>query len=101
MQKFNVGETFAGLPLEKGIELADGLKGIAPAGMTMAQFALRWCLDFDAVTMVIPGAKRPEQARDNAAASDLPPLAPALHAPYPAILRGTSGRTHPREVLSG
>ena len=78
--KFNVGETFAGLPLEKGIELADWLKGIAPAGMTMAQFALRWCLDFDAVTVVIPGAKRAEQARDNAAASDLSPLAPELHA---------------------
>lgn len=79
-QKFNVGETFAGLPFEKGVALADMLRPLIPSGMTMAQFALRWCLDFDAVTTVIPGAKRPEQARMNAAASDLPPLEPALHA---------------------
>ncbi|MGA2065884.1 MAG: aldo/keto reductase [Thermoguttaceae bacterium] len=78
-QKFNVGETFAGLPLPKGIELADALKPLLPVGMTMSQFALRWCLDFAEVTTVIPGAKRAEQARQNAAASDLPPLSPDLH----------------------
>jgi aryl-alcohol dehydrogenase-like predicted oxidoreductase len=78
-QAFNVGETFAGLPFEKGVELAEALKALVPAGATMAQFALRWCLDFDAVTAVIPGASRPEQARDNAAASALPALSPALH----------------------
>ncbi len=77
-QKFNVGETFAGLPFGKGVELADMLKPLVPGQATMAQFALRWCLDFDAVTTVIPGAKRPEQARMNALASDLPPLDPAL-----------------------
>ena len=78
-QAFNVGETFAGLPLEKGIELADALKLLVPSGVAMSQFALRWCLDFEAVTTVIPGAKRPEQARDNAAASELSPLSPSLH----------------------
>jgi aryl-alcohol dehydrogenase-like predicted oxidoreductase len=78
-QKFNVGETFAGLPLALGIELAGALQPLVPAGMTMAQFALRWCLDFAEVTTVIPGAKRAEQARQNAAASELPALAPALH----------------------
>jgi len=77
---FNVGETFAGLPFERAVELADALKPWVPPGMTMAQFALRWCLDFEAVTVVIPGGKRPEQIRDNAAASDLPALSPALHA---------------------
>ena len=40
----------------------------------MAQTALRWILMFDAVSCTIPGAKRPDQAADNAAASDLPPL---------------------------
>ena len=78
-KSFNVGETFAGLPLEKGIDLVDVLRELVPEGMTMAQFALRWCLDFDAVSAVIPGARRADQARDNAAASDLPPLSPALH----------------------
>jgi aryl-alcohol dehydrogenase-like predicted oxidoreductase len=31
---------------------------------------------FDAVTCAIPGAKTPAQARENAAAADLPPLLP-------------------------
>jgi aryl-alcohol dehydrogenase-like predicted oxidoreductase len=78
-QHFNVGETFAGLPFAKGVELADELKSLVPAGMTMADMALRWCLDFDAVSTIIPGAKNPDQARANARASALPPLAPELH----------------------
>jgi aryl-alcohol dehydrogenase-like predicted oxidoreductase len=38
----------------------------------MAQFALRWILEHDAVSCAIPGAKNPGQATDNAAAADLP-----------------------------
>ena len=79
-QQFNVGETFAGLPFEKGVELADALKPIVPAGQTLADFALRWCLDFEAVSVLIPGAKNPEQARANARAASLPRLSLALHA---------------------
>jgi aryl-alcohol dehydrogenase-like predicted oxidoreductase len=67
-QAFNVGETFAGLPFEQGVELADAIKPLVPPGMDMATMALRWCLDFPAVSVVIPGAKRPDQARDNAGA---------------------------------
>ena len=79
-QKFNVGETFAGLPFAKGVELADALRPLVPAGLTMAEMALRWCLDFDAVSVVIPGAKNPDQARQNARGSSLPPLSRELHA---------------------
>ncbi len=79
-EAFNVGETFAGLEFEKGVELADALKAHVPDGMTMAQFALRWVLDHDAVTTVIPGASRVQQARSNASASDLEPLGDELHA---------------------
>jgi len=79
-QQFNVGETFAGLPFAKGVELADALKRFVPGGTTLSEFALRWCLDFDAVSAVIPGAKNPEQARANARASALPHLGIALHA---------------------
>jgi len=78
-QQFNVGETFAGLPFETGVELADWIKPKVPEGMTMAQMALRWCLDFDAVTTIIPGAKNPKQALANAQASDLSPLPSQLH----------------------
>ena len=83
-QAFNVGETFAGLPFQKGIELVDGVKEIfTTAGLlssaSMAQLATRWILDHDAVSVVIPGAKDAQQARDNAAASALPPLSSAVH----------------------
>ena len=40
-QAFNVGETFAGMPFAKGVELADALKASVPAGLTMAEWALR------------------------------------------------------------
>ena len=77
---FNVGETFAGLPYDLGVSLSDELKTFVPDGETMAQWALRWILDFDAVSVVIPGASRPDQAAANAAASDLPPLGADAHA---------------------
>lgn len=78
-EAFNVGETFVGLPFEKGVELANELKPLVPEGMTMAQFALRWVLDHEAVTVVIPGASRPSQVAANAATSDLLTLPDELH----------------------
>jgi len=86
-EAFNVGETFAGLGLAKGAELADRIKPWVPDGMKMAQMALRFCLDFDAVTTVIPGAKRPDQARANALASALSPLSDDLHTKLEAFYR--------------
>jgi len=84
-QCFNVGETFAGLPFQKGIELAEEIKALVPEGMTMAQMALRWILDFDAVSVIIPGASRPEQVAANASASEIAPLSPALHEKLAAL----------------
>ncbi|MEO7932867.1 MAG: aldo/keto reductase [Chthoniobacterales bacterium] len=76
---FNVGETFAGLPYELGVELAEEIKPLVPEGMTMAQMAQRWILDFDAVSVVITGASRPDQVVANATSSTLPPLGRLLH----------------------
>ena len=42
----------------------------------MAQAALRWILMEDAVSVVIPGARRPDQALANAGADALAPLTP-------------------------
>ena len=78
-QCFNVGETFAGLPFEKGVELADALKAMTPEGMSLADMAQRWILDHDAVSAIIPGASRPDQIERNARISDLPPLSDDLH----------------------
>ena len=76
---FNVGETFAGLPFAQGVSLANQLKPLVPDGLTMAQMAQRWVLDFPAVTTVITGATRAEQVVGNTAVSQLPPLSPELH----------------------
>lgn len=73
-EDFDRGETFSGVDYETGLDAVEVLQDLVPEGMTMAQFALRWILMFDAVTCVIPGAKRPAQAEDNALAADLPPL---------------------------
>jgi aryl-alcohol dehydrogenase-like predicted oxidoreductase len=75
-EAFDMGETFSGVPYEVGLAAVEELRMLAPAGATMAQFALRWILMFDAVTCAIPGAKRPSQAEDNFAAANLPALAP-------------------------
>jgi len=78
-QCFNVGETFAGLPFAKGVELADAVKPLVPAAMPMSALALRWCLDFQAVSVIIPGAKNPAQALANSQVSELAPLSVERH----------------------
>jgi aryl-alcohol dehydrogenase-like predicted oxidoreductase len=78
-QSFNVGETFAGLPFEKGVDLSDALKPGIPGGMTLAEMALRWCLDFEAVSVIIPGARNAAQAQGNARASVLAQLGAQRH----------------------
>jgi len=79
-QRFNVGETFAGLPFGKGVELSARVRECLPAGMAPALAALRFCLDFEAVTVVIPGARRARQVLENAGASEREPLGAGLHA---------------------
>ncbi len=78
-EAFHVGETFNGLPQDVGAALVDGLRPLVPDGLTMVQLALRFILDHEAVTAVIPGASRPEQVAANAAVSALPPLSEPLH----------------------
>ena len=77
---FNVGETFAGVPFVKGVELAREIAPLVPDGFSLADMALRWILDHPAVTTVIPGASRPEQILGNVRASALHSLSPELHA---------------------
>jgi len=73
-EAFDVGETFAGVPFEVGLQAVEEVRKLVPAGASMAAFALRWILMSDAVTVVIPGARNAEQAKANAAAADLAPL---------------------------
>jgi aryl-alcohol dehydrogenase-like predicted oxidoreductase len=71
---FDVGETFAGVPFEVGLDAVEELRPLVPGDATLAQFALRWILMHPAVSTVIPGARSPEQAQANAAAAELAPL---------------------------
>ncbi|MCW5722523.1 MAG: aldo/keto reductase [Devosia sp.] len=77
-EAFSVGETFSGLKFERGVELVAELRGLAPEGLPMSQFALRWVLDHPQVSTVIAGVSKPGQIEDNVAASERRSLFPAL-----------------------
>lgn len=77
-QKFDVGETFAGVDYEIALAAVEEIRALVPAGTSMSQFALGWILMFDAVSCAIPGGKRPSQVAENALASTLPHLTPEV-----------------------
>ena len=71
---FHVGETFNGIPFVEAVAFADELKTSLPEGWSLGDAALRWILDHEAVTTIIPGASKPGQATRNVAALKLPSL---------------------------
>jgi len=73
------GETFAGVPFEDGLAAVADARRLVPESATMAQFTLRWILDHDAVSTVIPGSTSPQHVRENAAAAGLSPLSHETH----------------------
>jgi aryl-alcohol dehydrogenase-like predicted oxidoreductase len=92
-EAFDVGETFSGVAFETGLEAVRRLAPLVPEGATMTQWALRFVLDQPGVSVVIPGARNPEQARANAAAAELPPLSAddlaAVRQVYDELIRPT------------
>lgn len=87
-EAFDVGETFAGVPFETGLQAVEEIRKLVPQGGSMAALALRWILMHDTVTVVIPGARNAAQAKANAQASDLA----ALSAEVMAAARDTYER---------
>jgi aryl-alcohol dehydrogenase-like predicted oxidoreductase len=89
-EAFDVGETFSGVPFETGLQAVEELRAVV-GHAPMAQFALRWILMNEAVSVVIPGARNPEQAASNAKAAELPALTPdqmdAAKAIYDRLIR--------------
>jgi len=73
------GETFAGVPFESGLDAVEDMRRLVPTEASMAQFTLRWVLDHEAVTTVIPGSTSPEHVRENVASADLDPLSHETH----------------------
>ncbi|WP_078551474.1 aldo/keto reductase [Bacillus alkalicellulosilyticus] len=76
-QAFNVGETFAGLEFNKGVELSEKLHWIAEGRGNMTRAALRWILDQESVTCAIPGFKTVKQVDDNLEATNVPEFSEA------------------------
>ena len=77
-EAFYVGETFSGLPFDKGVGFADQLRQMTPRGMSLAHMALRWILDQPAVSTIIAGVTRPAQLKDNVETTRMDPLPASL-----------------------
>jgi aryl-alcohol dehydrogenase-like predicted oxidoreductase len=73
-EAFDVGETFAGVDFDTGVEAAAEFSGLVDELGPPAAVALRWVIDQPGVSTVIPGARNVAQARANARAAELPPL---------------------------
>lgn len=74
-EAFDVGETFAGVPYDVGVEAAQRFASIAHGlGIQPATLALRWIVAQPGVTSVIPGASSVDQAQANAAAGSAEPI---------------------------
>ncbi len=66
--------------LNASVERADALKPLVPEGMTMPEMALRFILNNQTVSTIIPGMRKLPHVEENIAASDAGPLPEALHA---------------------
>ncbi len=53
------------------VRQVEKIKEEVPAGVSMASWALAWCLKHPAVSCVIPGCKSPDQVRQNTAAVNM------------------------------
>lgn len=62
---FNVGETFGGIPFAQVVEFAQGLAWTAEGRGSLANAALKWILQQQGVTTVIPGFKNEMQVNQN------------------------------------
>ena len=74
-ESFDRGETFSGVDYEQGVRAARAFSALAASrDLSPASAALAWVAQLEGVTTVIPGARSPEQARQNATAGSVPPL---------------------------
>ena len=71
-EAFDKGETFSGIDYNKGLEAVEALKKVFPTQQNLAPLALRWILNFDAVSCIIPGASTSAQVASNLQCLSLP-----------------------------
>jgi aryl-alcohol dehydrogenase-like predicted oxidoreductase len=73
-EQFDRGETFSGVDFDVALAAVEEIRQVVPPGISMADFALRWILQHEEVSCVIPGARKESQVVDNVRAGDLPDL---------------------------
>lgn len=71
---FDIGDTFSGVNLEKGLNAVKELKKILPTNFNLSQLAIKWILEHPEVSVVIPGAVNSNQVNNNCLTSDLPSI---------------------------
>jgi aryl-alcohol dehydrogenase-like predicted oxidoreductase len=71
-EAFDKGETFSGIDYNTGIAAVEELKRIFSDQTNLAPIALKWILQFDAVSCIIPGASTNKQVDSNLSAFDMP-----------------------------
>lgn len=74
------------------LETVERLRGVVPAGDTMAAFALRFVTSHPAVSSAIPGARNRRQAEANVAAGLRPALTPEEQAAVDPLVPPGGGR---------
>jgi aryl-alcohol dehydrogenase-like predicted oxidoreductase len=73
-EAFDKGETFSGVDYERGVAAVEALKKVFPGQTNLAPIALKWILQFDAVSCIIPGASDVSQVDSNINALNFPDL---------------------------
>jgi len=68
-EAFDIGDTFSGVSLSKGVRAVEELKKIVPPGMSIVQLSIKWILMHRDITVVIPGAVNHSQVLENISAS--------------------------------
>lgn len=75
-EAFDKGETFSGIDYETGLAAVEALKEIFPEQINLAPIALKWVLQFDAVSCIIPGASNIKQVDSNISALQISGFTP-------------------------
>lgn len=75
-EAFDKGETFSGIDYATGLAAVEALKEIFPGQTNLAPIALKWILQFDAVSCIIPGASNNKQVDSNISALQIPGFTP-------------------------
>ena len=89
-QAFDIGDTFSGVDLNKGLLAVEKLKNLLPRNFSLSDLALKWILSHEAVTTVIPGATNKTHVEKNTRASDLEDISiilPKINSIYDELIK--------------